>query len=193
MDPHPHDVGIDTGMSVKERAEVVLHLKKILGDEYVLYTKLLKFHWNVNGPFFGPLHSLFQRFYEQSFENIDLVAERIRALGENTPGSLAEFSKLTCCITEHPGKYPEACYMLEEILHDMYSIIEHVREDEKKIEKLNDRVTSNMLLGLVEKREKEAWMTRAHLEKAAKPMAAKEVIKKNVKKIVAKKVTKKTK
>ncbi len=160
---HPHDINIDIGMSEKERAEVVLHLKKILADEYVLYTKILKFHWNVHGPFFGPLHSLFQTFYEQSFKVVDLVAERIRALGEKTPGTLEEFLKLTR-IKERPGINPESYYMLEELLHDMHSIIEHIREDEKKIEKFSDRVTSNMLLGVVEQREKEAWMIRAHLE-----------------------------
>lgn len=187
IDTHPHDINIDIGMSEKERTEVILHLKKILADEYVLYTKILKFHWNVHGPFFGPLHSLFQTFYEQSFKVVDLVAERIRTLGEKSPGTLEEFLKLTH-IKERPGMNPEACYMLEELLHDMHSIIEHIREDEKKIERLSDRVTSNMLLGVVEQREKEAWMIRAHLEHPIMHDAAKKVATPKTTKVVKAKV-----
>lgn len=164
MDMHPHDVKIDLGMNDKERTEVVLHLKKTLSDEYVLFTKLFKFHWNVQGPFFGPLHSLFQTLYEQNFKTVDLVAERIRALGHMAPGTLKEFLDLTH-LKEASGTNPESCFMLQEIFNDLQTIVKHLRDDEKKIEKLNDRVTSNMLLGIIEQHEKSAWMVRAHLEK----------------------------
>jgi len=164
MDMHPHDIKIELNMNDKERSEVVLHLKKTLSDEYVLFTKLFKFHWNVEGPFFGPLHSLFQGLYEQNFKTVDLVAERIRALGHKAPGTLKEFLDMTR-LEENPGVNPQDCYMLEEVFHDLQKIIRELRDDEKKIEKLNDRVTSNMLLGIIEQHEKSAWMVRSHLEK----------------------------
>lgn len=150
------------GIAEKEREEIVLHLNRLLSDEFVFYTKALKFHWNVKGPFFGPLHAFFEKIYTRRAGVADLLAERVQALGHKPFGTLTEFLKNTR-LEEMPGHVCGEGDMLFELLEDLHTIIKHMREDAKKIDKL-DPVTSNMLLGVIEGHEKDAWMIRSHLE-----------------------------
>src|SRR5688572_30862204 len=80
-------------------------LSELLADQYVLSMKARKYHWNVVGPQFKTLHDLFEAHYSSLDEMVDQVAERIRALGNNAPGTMTEFLKLTA-LAEQPGGYP---------------------------------------------------------------------------------------
>lgn len=155
-------VAFDTGLTSEKRQEVIEHLNKILSDEFVLYVKLAKYHWNVRGPFFGPLHALFQTLYEQAFRDADLVAERVRALGGIPIGTMKEFLGLTRLI-EVPGRNPVEVEMIGDLVIDYQTIIKHLRSDIEKIDR-HDPVTGNMLMTLVEQHEKSAWMLRSHLD-----------------------------
>lgn len=155
-------VPFDNGLTAEKRQEVIEHLTKILSDEFVLYVKIAKYHWNVRGPFFGPLHAFFQSLYEQAFNDADLVAERIRALGGLSIGTMKEFLEFTRLV-EVPGRNPVDAEMIGDLLLDFQTIIKHLRNDIEKLDKL-DPVTGNMLMTMVEKHEKTAWMLRSHLE-----------------------------
>lgn len=154
---------INIGLSAEVRKKVVERLNNLLANEYVLYTKTLKFHWNIKGPFFDALHKLFNDQYEQLLGFADDIAERSRALGADTIGSLKEFLEHTT-LKEHPGKNPSYEKMIAELLADHQTIIRQIRVDADDTQEWHDMGTNNFLLNLLEKHEKTAWMLRAHLE-----------------------------
>src|SRR3546814_1448276 len=102
--PAPGDRGpaIDIGLSTADRKKIAQGLSVFLSDAYTLYLKTHNFHWNVTGPMFNSLHTMFMDQYTEQWTALDETAERIRALGFNAPGSYAEFIKLTT-IKEEPG------------------------------------------------------------------------------------------
>jgi starvation-inducible DNA-binding protein len=154
---------ISLGLSEKDRKNIAEKLNILLANEYLLYTKTLKYHWNVKGKHFGPLHALFREQYEALFKFIDDIAERSLALGFDADGSLEIFAK-KATITENNGKNPEAEQMIENLLKDHETIIQQIRTDIVLSAELNDWGTNNFLSDLVMKHEKIAWMLRAHLQ-----------------------------
>ncbi|MBN2267637.1 MAG: DNA starvation/stationary phase protection protein [Candidatus Babeliaceae bacterium] len=155
----------DIGIQEPARQETVVHLNKINADLFVLYHKLLKYHWNIRGQHFGPLHAFFEDLYTQAFEDIDRVAERVRALGKLSPGTMEEALKLAR-LKEEPGRNPSDMEMIADLLNDFETIITHIRSDIKKIQESHDEGSVAMLSDMIMKLEKSAWMLRAHLEAA---------------------------
>ena len=149
------------GISDKNLQTVTRILNTLLSDEYVLYTKTRKFHWNVEGPLFHDLHKFFESQYEELNEVVDEVAERARALGGISFGTLAEFSK-HARLKESPGKNPVASAMIADLLWDHEALIQTLRSDlETCANQCGDMGTGDFLTGLMEKHEKMAWMLRA--------------------------------
>lgn len=140
---------------------VVKVLNTLLADEMVLYAKLRKYHWNVTGTMFGPLHELFERQYDAIAGTIDEVAEYIRQYGAFPIGTLAEFQSHTR-LSEMPGVNPPALEMVAELVNDHEAIIRALREDIDA--GLNDVVAEDLLIGIIEMHQKQAWLLRAHLE-----------------------------
>jgi len=103
------------GIDDKDRASVVKILNALLADEYVLYTKTRNYHWNVVGPQFNDLHKFFAEQYEAIDDFVDDVAERARTLGGHSVATLGEFVE-AARLKEHPGQYPGADNMLENLL-----------------------------------------------------------------------------
>lgn len=115
------------GITEENRQSVAGILDSILSDEYVLYTKTRNYHWNVVGPHFSDYHKIFEEQYEGLSDDIDEIAERIRALGFKVSSSLSEFQK-NSQIKEHPGAYPDANTMVSNLLNDHESVIQTIRE-----------------------------------------------------------------
>jgi starvation-inducible DNA-binding protein len=152
------------GLSDEQRKGVVDILHNVLSDEYVLYTKTRNYHWNVVGPQFNDFHKFFEGQYNELSDIVDEVAERVRALGENSLGTISEFSQRTR-LKEHPGQYPSAQGMAKDLLDDHEAIIRTLRKDlEICADTYHDIGTNDFLTGLMEKHEKMAWMLRALLQ-----------------------------
>src|SRR5919205_1511518 len=152
------DVQTDIGVKEDARKKIVETLNMRLSDEYVLYTKTRKYHWNVIGPRFHQLHEFFKEQYEILDEMADDVAERARQLGGKSLGTLDEFVRLSA-IEEDPGEYPDAQKMISNLLKDHEVVIQTLRKNiDECEEKYHDTVTSNFLQDAVEKHEKMAWM-----------------------------------
>jgi starvation-inducible DNA-binding protein len=152
------------GLTDKQRGAVVKILNTLLADEYVLYTKTRRFHWNVTGAHFMELHKLFEAQYEALDDIVDAVAERARALGGLAAGSLAEFSQLTR-LKENASKNPDDEGMLAALLDDHEAIIRNLRNDLQAVaDKHGDMGTNDFLTGLMEDHEKTAWMLRSYLK-----------------------------
>jgi starvation-inducible DNA-binding protein len=149
------------GLSEEQRTGVIRILNVMLADEYVLYTKTRNFHWNVIGPHFHALHKFFEEQYTQLEAAIDEVAERVRTVGGQAIGTLAELRE-QARLSESPGEYPDARAMVLTLLADHEGLIECLRHDlEEAGERYGDVGTNDFLTGLMEQHEKMAWMLRA--------------------------------
>jgi len=154
---------INIGLAPKSRQKVIDILGNIIADQYVLYTKTRNYHWNVTGEDFAQYHKLFEEQYSAIDEDIDDVAERIRALGGKTPATLGEFLK-SAALKEHPAKYPAAKIMIANLLSDHETVIRNLRKDIEICDDVDDVGTEDFLIQLMEKHEKTAWMLRATLD-----------------------------
>ena len=152
------------GIDDKDRASVVTMLNALLADEYVLSTKTRNYHWNVVGPQFNDLHKFFGEQYEAIDEFVDDIAERARTLGGHSVATLGEFVD-AARLKEHPGQYPSAEGMLENLLNDHETLIRQLRADADAAASMyHDAGTNDFLIGLMEEHEKMAWMLRSFLE-----------------------------
>ena len=158
------DVKTNIGLPDDSRKGVVEILNARLCDEYTLYTKTRKYHWNVVGSRFHQLHEFFEEQYEIIEEMIDEIAERARQLGGKSFGTMEEFVRHSN-IKEDPGEYPDANRMITNLLKDHESIIQTLRKNAEQCdEEYEDMGTNDFLLEGMQKHEKMAWMLRAHLE-----------------------------
>ncbi|MVM31153.1 DNA starvation/stationary phase protection protein [Spirosoma sp. HMF4905] len=152
------------GISAENREVVAHQLAKLLADEFVLYTKTLNAHWNLEGMDFHLVHLYFEELYTQSAEIVDDVAERIRQLGHYAPATLKNFLQLTH-LTEQDENGNDSRSLIKKLLSDHESIIDFIRGNiDEFVEAHKDAGTSDYITGLLEKHEKIAWMLRAHLK-----------------------------
>jgi len=154
---------MDTGISPKDRAAIAQGLSRLLADTYVVYLKTHNFHWNVEGPMFQTLHQMFMEQYTETWNAIDLVAERIRSLGHYAPGTYAEYNKLAR-IKETPG-VPKAEQMVRLLIEGQEAIVKTAREVLPVAEKADDQPTLDLLTQRMQVHEKNAWMLRSLLKK----------------------------
>ena len=153
---------INIGISEKDRKKVADGLSRMLADTYTLYLKTHNFHWNVTGPMFQTLHLMFMAQYNESWMAVDLVAERIRALGFPAPGSYAQFAALTS-IKDSEGA-PKAKDMIRQLVEGQEAVVRTAREVLPIAEKAGDQPTVDLLSARMEVHEKNAWMLRSLLE-----------------------------
>jgi starvation-inducible DNA-binding protein len=153
---------IDLGISSAQRKAIADGLANVLADTYTLYLKTHNFHWNVTGPMFQTLHLMFEQQYNELALAVDLVAERIRALGYPAPGSYAQFSQLSS-IPEAAG-VPKAEDMIRQLVEGQEALVRTLRNVFPTAEKASDQVTIDLLTQRMQVHEKTAWMLRSLLE-----------------------------
>ncbi len=152
---------IELGIPDKQRKNIAEGLAKLLADSYLLYIKTHNYHWNVEGPMFNTLHIMFMEQYTELWNSLDLIAERIRALGEYAPGSYKEFAKLTSI--EESEKVPKADKMILELLKGHETVTQTARSLYPVAEAGNDEVSMDLLTQRLQVHEKTAWMLRSLL------------------------------
>jgi starvation-inducible DNA-binding protein len=154
---------INTGIAPAQRAAIAQGLSKLLADTYVVYLKTHSFHWNVEGPMFQTLHQMFMEQYTETWNAIDLIAERIRSLGEYAPGTYKEYSRLAS-IRETEG-VPGAEDMVRLLIEGQEAIVRTARSVLPLAEEANDQPTLDLLTQRMQVHEKNAWMLRSLLKK----------------------------
>ena len=154
---------IDIGIPEKAREEIAGGLGKLLADTYGLYLKTHNFHWNVTGPMFQTLHLMFETQYNELALAVDLVAERIRALGFPAPATYSAFTKLGS-IPETTG-VPKATDMIRLLVEGQETVVRTARSLFPAVEKAHDEATADLLTQRIQLHEKTAWMLRSLLEK----------------------------
>jgi starvation-inducible DNA-binding protein len=154
----PIDIGIDN----TKRQQIAEGLSRLLADTYTLYLKTHNFHWNVKGPMFSTLHLMFETQYTELAMAVDLVAERIRALGFPAPGTYSEYAKLSS-IPETLG-VPKAQEMIQLLVEGQEAVVRTARSVFPIVEAANDEPTADLLTQRMQIHEKTAWMLRSLLE-----------------------------
>lgn len=135
---------------------------RLLADSYTLYLKTHNFHWNVTGPMFTTLHTLFETQYTELALAVDEIAERIRALGEVAPGSYAEFARLAK-LKDAKG-VPPAHEMIRELVADNRTVAGTARELYEQADGAGDQATADLATRRMQIHEKNVWMLQSHLE-----------------------------
>ncbi|HLT04639.1 MAG TPA: Dps family protein [Pseudomonas sp.] len=152
---------IDIGISQPDRAAIAEGLSRLLADTYTLYLKTHNFHWNVTGPMFNTLHTMFETQYTELALAVDDIAERIRTLGFPAPGSYAAYARLSS-IKEEEG-VPSAEEMIRQLVEGQEAVVRTARALFPLLDKVNDEPTADLLTQRMQVHEKTAWMLRSLL------------------------------
>jgi starvation-inducible DNA-binding protein len=153
---------INIGIEEADRKAIAEGLSRLLADTYTLYLKTHNFHWNVTGPMFQTLHLMFEQQYNELALAVDLVAERIRALGFPAPGSYSDYARLSS-IPEATG-VPKAEDMIRQLVEGQETVARTAREIFPLVDKVSDEPTADLLTQRLQVHEKTAWMLRSLLE-----------------------------
>lgn len=156
---HLEEIAI--GMSAKDRETMVTSLNGLLADLSVLYIKTRNYHWNVEGTHFFSLHAEFEKLYTSLAGEIDLVAERARALGGVAAGTMASYLELAT-LKEASG-VPVATAMVSDLTDDYERVIASLRRKVEEADESHDFGTADFFTGLMESYEKTAWMLRSYI------------------------------
>lgn len=156
---------VKTGLDTSDRRELAQAVSKALAETYVLYTKTQAVHWNVVGPMFYSLHKLTETQYEDLAEAVDVIAERIRALGAPAPGSFGEFLELSDIVEQRQKQTAEQAVTMLCADHEIAA--RTFREATKLADDLDDVVTADLLTQRMAEHEKAAWMLRSILQESA--------------------------
>ncbi len=158
---HP-SLPIDIGISEEHRRAIAEGLSRLLADTYTLYLKTHNYHWNVRGPLFNTLHLMFETQYNELALAVDLIAERIRALGHPAPGSYQAYSALTAIPEE--DDQPNAEEMIRRLVAGQETVVRTARSIFPIAEQAGDQPTMDLLTERMQIHEKNAWMLRSLLE-----------------------------
>lgn len=151
------------GISEEARGQIAEGLGRLLADTYTLQLKTHSYHWNVEGPMFQALHQMFMVQYTELWNAVDLVAERIRSLGEYAPGTYKAFVQLSSLDEDEGDTPPSAMEMVRNLMEGHEQIAATARDAFEAAEAANDQVTCDLLTQRMEVSEKTAWMLRAML------------------------------
>jgi starvation-inducible DNA-binding protein len=155
-------VSINIGISDGDREKIVRGLSALLADSFTLYLMTHNFHWNVTGPQFNSLHLMFMGQYTEQWNALDIIAERIRALGHPAPATYKEFVKLAS-IKEVDG-VPKTDDMIRQLVAAQEATARTARKLFPVVEAAGDQPTADLLTQRLEIHEKTAWMLRSLLE-----------------------------
>ena len=154
---------INIGISEKDRSAIAGGLARLLADTYTLYLTTHNFHWNVTGPMFNTLHTMFMAQYTELWNAVDPVAERIRSLGHPAPGSYAQFGALAS-IDDAPATPPKALEMVRILMVGHEAVARTARSIFPLADKAGDEPTADLLTQRLTVHEQTAWMLRSLLQ-----------------------------
>lgn len=151
----------EIGISEMDRKKIADGLSHLLADSYILYLKTHNFHWNVEGPMFNTLHQMFMTQYTELWNALDLIAERIRALGFYAPGSYKKYSQLSSL--SEAEETMSARNMIRQLLEGHEAVAKTARAIFPVADTGSDEATLDLLTQRLQVHEKTAWMLRALL------------------------------
>lgn len=155
---------INIGMSEADRKKVTASLEKLLADTQILYLKTQGYHWNVTGPQFGVLHTMFEDQYNELAAAKDVIAERIRTLGYPASASFVRYAEIASISEDKTA--PSAEQMAAQLARDNETASATAKEVFKIAQQADDEGTSDMVVQRMQVHEKVAWMMRSMVDGA---------------------------
>ncbi|MEY3940032.1 MAG: hypothetical protein RLZZ604_492 [Pseudomonadota bacterium] len=140
-------------------------LNGLLADYYALYLKTKNFHWHVTGPHFREYHLLFDEQATELIATTDLVAERVRKLGQDTLTSIGAIAAKQR-INDHDSTSTDAPKMLKELHADNETLIKALKDAKDLADKAGDNATDGLLDDWTDQAEQRAWFLAATIGKA---------------------------
>jgi len=140
-------------------------LNGLLADYYALYLKTKNFHWHVTGPHFREYHLLFDEQATELIATTDLVAERVRKLGQDTLTSIGAIAAKQR-INDHDSTSTDAPKMLKELHADNETLIKALKDAKDLADKAGDNATDGLLDAWTDQAEQRAWFLAATIGKA---------------------------
>ncbi|MEO1252125.1 MAG: DNA starvation/stationary phase protection protein [Pseudomonadota bacterium] len=150
------ELPVKTGIEREDRKKLAEQMGKVLASSYVLYHKTHAYHWNITGPLFYSVHKLTDEQYEDLAAAIDDIAERIRAIGFQTPVGLGSYLKDS--VIEDTDTLPNAGDMIRQLADDNQAIASQLRDAVMEAEKVDDVYTADLLTARVGAHEEASWM-----------------------------------
>lgn len=150
---------INMGLTPEQRSEMAAAVGRLLADTYALYFKTHAYHWNVTGPRFHDLHTMFELQYTELWQATDAIAERVRALGELAPFSYAELARHASISFDDAT--PDADTMVRNLVAGHEQVVRTARDVLKLAAEHGDEATSDLVAPRISLHEKTAWMLRA--------------------------------
>ncbi len=136
-------------------------LQQLQADTYILMLKTHNFHWNVTGPLFQSLHTLFEGQYNELFLAVDTIAERIRSLDEKALGSYKQFQEVSKIKDSQETKYK---LMIKELIDSNQLAVSTAQEVVELAQKEKDEATADLAIERIAVHQKNIWMLKVHLE-----------------------------
>jgi len=148
------------GLNKNEISIILPLLENFLASENILNLKIRNYHWNVTGIHFSDYHKFFEGMYDDSAENIDEIAERIRMLWSKTQANMKFFLEKSF-LSEETNLELSSTDMVKSLLSDTEQTIREMRNAIEVISETNDSGTEDFLIALIQKHEKTSWMLRS--------------------------------
>ncbi|MEM1156688.1 MAG: DNA starvation/stationary phase protection protein [Verrucomicrobiota bacterium] len=141
--------------------EVISGLRQVVAETYALIGQTHICHWNVRGPGFFALHTAFEEQYNELFMAVDVVAERIRALGSLAPGGLGNLSKMAGF--SEIAEEAEAEEMVQSLYDQHLKVVRTLKSVRDAAGQAGDEETEDLMIARTQMHEKTAWMLKSYL------------------------------
>jgi starvation-inducible DNA-binding protein len=140
-------------------------LKVLLASHFVLYAKTHAAHWNVTGMFFFELHKLFEEQYNELWDNVDTIAEKIRELDARP--TISPQDQINLSIIDPNQDIMDATGYISLLLADHNRMIMLLNKVFALAEAANNQAIMNYLAERLDSHAKTRWFLKAHLDRIA--------------------------
>ncbi|WP_010093284.1 Dps family protein [Ornithinibacillus scapharcae] len=144
-----------------ENQKLINFLNQLLSNQFVMYVKLHRYHWFVQGRHFFQLHKIFEEMYTKLAVDIDEVAERILMIDGKPLATMSKYLKEATLVEANADD--EEDEIIDQLHHDYKQMMDEIRDIGFKLaEERNDEPTKDLLISLLGSYEKYVWMLSAY-------------------------------
>jgi starvation-inducible DNA-binding protein len=146
----------DIVISANVRSEIAEALNGVLADCFALYLKTKNFHWHVSGAHFRDYHLLFDDHAAQILASTDILAERVRKLGERTLTSIGDVARRQSIVDNDAGNVSTNT-MLDELIADNSATASAMRRVHELCANHYDFASASVLESFIDEAEMRVW------------------------------------
>ncbi|WP_373896084.1 Dps family protein [Virgibacillus natechei] len=143
-----------------DNQRLINFLNQLVSNYFVMYVKLHRYHWFVQGRHFFQLHEMFEEMYQTFADDLDEIAERILMIDGKPLATMSKFLKETTLNEANADDKEDE--MIAQLVQDYEQIISEIKDGIDLAEEEKDEPTIDMLISLEAKLEKYVWMLKAY-------------------------------